>query len=224
MRKLGVDEKKIKLKFFAAFTLEQLNEEKAKVKNELKKYDSDFFEIFKVLPNRQEKEIMKPLYVYYKSIKNCIAKKENEQSRSKYNNANTSANNSGFGEDMSTLYENTYASNGAKQIHKKANSVSHTKDKNILIQQEGLKTEKKRSYSRIELAELEKEFYTIKNEQTKLKELLHNYQENFLKTNNRKVKFIRDIAPVQNEYNLYKEYKEKIKEIQEILINSKNNH
>ncbi len=57
--------------------MDYLHSEKAKVKAELKKYDNDFLDSFNRLPNRAEKEVMRPLYMYYKNLKNSIDLKNN---------------------------------------------------------------------------------------------------------------------------------------------------
>jgi hypothetical protein len=49
--------------------LDELQNEKKKVKNELKVYDQDFINKFKRAPNRSEKEPMRNLYMYYKRLK-----------------------------------------------------------------------------------------------------------------------------------------------------------
>jgi hypothetical protein len=53
-------------------TLNTLNYEKRNVKNELKRYDIGFKRIFGRIPVRQEKEPMRPLYIYYKTLKQKI--------------------------------------------------------------------------------------------------------------------------------------------------------
>ena len=45
---------------------------KKNVKHELKDYDFGFYTFFKRSPEKREKEMMRPLYIYYKSIKNKI--------------------------------------------------------------------------------------------------------------------------------------------------------
>ena len=50
--------------------------EKKKVKNELKIYDQSLHHKFKRVPSRAEKEPMRSLYMYYKRLKQCIAKKQ----------------------------------------------------------------------------------------------------------------------------------------------------
>jgi hypothetical protein len=50
-------------------SVDSLANEKKKVKNELKSYDNDFGGSFKRQPNHEEKEPLRPLYVYYKKLK-----------------------------------------------------------------------------------------------------------------------------------------------------------
>jgi len=59
-----------------AFSLNDLESEKKKVKNELKVYDQDFISRFKRAPTRSEKEPMRNLYMYYKRLKQYIEKRE----------------------------------------------------------------------------------------------------------------------------------------------------
>lgn len=56
------------------YSLEELNLEKKKVKNELKQYDQSFLNKFNRLPNRPEKEPMRNIYMYYKRLKQAITK------------------------------------------------------------------------------------------------------------------------------------------------------
>lgn len=67
--KLGLDASKIQGKHLVSFSLEELQNEKKRVKNELKVYDQEFIGKFKRAPNRSEKEPMRNLYMYYKRLK-----------------------------------------------------------------------------------------------------------------------------------------------------------
>jgi len=51
-------------------------------------------------------------------------------------------------------------------------------------------------------------------EKVKLREKLHAYQLEFAKANNRKIKYHKDIIPVENEYKRYKEIKADIAKIE----------
>lgn len=59
-----------------SFSLDELQNEKKRVKNELKVYDQDFVTKFKRAPTRSEKEPMRNLYMYYKRLKQYIEKRE----------------------------------------------------------------------------------------------------------------------------------------------------
>ena len=76
LQKLGLDSQKIQGKHLPGFSIEDLNNEKRKVKNELKVYDQAFMSKFKRLPSRVEKEPMRNLYMYYKRLKQYITKKQ----------------------------------------------------------------------------------------------------------------------------------------------------
>ena len=52
-----------------SYSLDELQNEKKKVKNELKVYDQEFINKFKRAPTRSEKEPMRNLYMYYKRLK-----------------------------------------------------------------------------------------------------------------------------------------------------------
>lgn len=76
LQKLGLDITKIQGKHLVSYSLDDLQNEKKKVKNELKVYDQDFINKFKRAPNRSEKEPMRNLYMYYKRLKQYIDKRE----------------------------------------------------------------------------------------------------------------------------------------------------
>ncbi len=72
MNKLGLDNQKINGRHLAAYSMDELQLEKKKVKNELKYYDQAFQHRFARLPNRSEKEPMRQIYMYYKRLKQYI--------------------------------------------------------------------------------------------------------------------------------------------------------
>ena len=112
-------------------------------------------------------------------------------------------------------------------FHRKANSgggistnTQKQKKEDFVIN----KTIKKRSLSKEEINALEQEYFNIKNEQNNLTQMLRNYQNEFQKTNNRKVKWAKDIKPVEKEYNKYKMNKERIKQIKELFCSIESNN
>jgi len=79
MQKLGLDNDMLRLKnelesYLDKLTLDELVNEKQRVKSELKIYDKDFTTLFNRPPNRNEKEPFRPLYAYYKKLKEHIDK------------------------------------------------------------------------------------------------------------------------------------------------------
>ena len=228
MNKLNLDEKKIKNRQLYNLTLEVLQKEKAKVKNELKKYDSDFNEVFNHLPTKQDKEIMKPLYIYYKNLKNAIEKKEEDRNAITTLNQNYNQNtysvistNSNNDNKFNTNYfqNNILNQKSGFNYHKKANSTS-LQNNNNNNNNNDIK-EKKRSLSKDGMNALEREYKDIKKEQKDLKDKLRNYQNEFQKSNNRKVKFLKDITPVEKEYQKYKTNRQRLNDIMEIIENNK---
>ena len=66
-----------------SYALDDLQNEKKRVKNELKVYDQDFITRFKRAPTRSEKEPMRNLYMYYKRLKQYIEKREKIEAQQK---------------------------------------------------------------------------------------------------------------------------------------------
>ena len=300
LKRLQISEKMIASKsLIAQMNLEQLINEKARVKQELKKYDEDFYHVFKTKPAKENKEVMKPLYYYYQKIKLEITKKSNNkesnsetiirndhnenqvnpQINNNQNNLNRTNNQSiypstmtynestfmqdnSFGNNTTTntintnkiqiennrtnkftlnSNVNTYKNNSVNNVnnnmninnnynvfHRKANSGGGISNNNQKIKKEEFvinKANKKRSLSKEEINALEQEYFTLRNEQNNLTQMLRNFQNEFQKTNNRKVKWAKDIQPVEKEYNRYKMNKERIKKIKELFghIETNNN-
>lgn len=80
LQKLALDASKIQGKHLVSYSLDELNNEKKRVKNELKVYDQEFINKFKRAPSRSEKEPMRNLYMYYKRLKQYIEKREKIES------------------------------------------------------------------------------------------------------------------------------------------------
>ena len=121
--------------YIEGLTVDGLANEKKKVKNELKNYDNDFNNNFKKMPNHEEKEPLRPLYVYYKKLKEALTRRG--------------------GEEM--------------------------------------------SQERIEAM-----ITKIKAERRQLRDRIETYQQQFERSNHRKIRYVRDIAPIDSEYKKYK--------------------
>ena len=96
IKRLNLNESKIKSKTLSSFPMEFLMTEKGKVKNELKKYDNEFTELFNRTPNRAEKEIMRPIYLYYKNLKTALDLKIKQNQSQAQAQIGLNASDSGF--------------------------------------------------------------------------------------------------------------------------------
>jgi hypothetical protein len=130
-------------------SLDELLAEKKRVKNELKLYDNSFKSVFSRLPRREEKEPMRPLYMYYKKLKQSINKRMSER--------------------------------------------QNAPQPQPVVQ-----------------SEVASRLNQLKQERAELRAILHNFQTEFSRTNNRRIRYHRDIAPVEREYRRYKEVKTEI--------------
>ena len=144
---------------------------------------------------------------------------------SKYSQMNN--NNNAYHNSMNNAINNKNNNNNNYNVfHRKANSGGGVSSNNqIKIDDFNLnKNPQKRSLSKEEINALEQEYFTIKKEQNNLTQMLRNYQNEFQKTNNRKVKWTKDIKPVEKEYNKYKANKERIRQIKELFGHIENNN
>jgi hypothetical protein len=57
----------------------------------------------------------------------------------------------------------------------------------------------------------------IKSERRELREKIESYQQEFERNNHRKIRYVRDIAPIDNEYKKYKELKVDLQKYEEML-------
>lgn len=117
MRRLNVDESRVRNKNLVNFGMDYLIAEKSKVKCELKRYDQEFFEIFHRIPNRTEKELMRPLYMYYKNLKNSIDNKRSHGSAGNSHNNSSSLGsmgaNSGHNSSVGSLNKDNNVGNSS---------------------------------------------------------------------------------------------------------------
>lgn len=162
--------------------LEELLARKKAVKDELKRYDAAFYSIYKRQPERNEKEAMRPLYVYYKRLKqqisNCV-----EESKSREVKKTPSANSSI--DSQSKQQKSPLRIDGSKM------SAQNTKGSPALV--------KSKKYE-----SLKRKFRDLEAEKHQLREKMRIYQEEFIKNNNRKIRYHADIEPVEADYQRYK--------------------
>lgn len=219
----------------SGLSTKQLESEKKSVKQELKRYDAAFMDLFKRMPSREEKEPMRPLYIYYKRVKQCLDKVESEDKNSRNDGSrNQSLGNVSVDSDKGTKSavnasrdnvtkgrENKSTVNSAPTSGRKMDSSfeeqlsfdnfsgkGKTNEKREVVKKPELRLSREEAQKRIEILNAVK---------TQLREKLHAYQLEFTKNNNRKIKYHKDIMPVEEEYKRYKEVKDEIQSLEELL-------
>lgn len=246
LKRLNLDEAKCKNKHLVDLPLDTLLSEKTKVKNELKRYDNEFLELNQRLPNRNEKESMRIIYVYYKYLKQAITIKQNVKEKEPEKNnylktnkdenkispkenlkspvATNNINNYNYGSQNSSIsnYSNSTKSNKDLNIQNKPTEKFSFNSEKFDLQDNNKKSTKvanfiNKVYSKAEIVELENELEKLKKEQFNLKNKLHNFQKEFYEVNNRRVKYYKDIIGVEDDYKKYKDNKSKMTDISEIL-------
>ena len=153
LKRLGLELETIEKLPLNNLSTSQLTDRKKKTKNELKNYDTKFEQAYRRLPNREEKEPMRPLYIYYKLLKQAMDAQEQQPN--------------------------------------KANNAKSATD-----------------------AMLE-ELVDLKNQRNELRTKLEAYQYDFIRRNNRRIKYRADIREVEEDYNLYKRLKDDIKTLED---------
>lgn len=82
MKELGVTLQSIKSLNYSSLSYDFLMQEKKVVKEQLKNYDTLFMQKFQKLPSRMEKEPLRPLYMYYKKLKQGMVVNKNKRKSS----------------------------------------------------------------------------------------------------------------------------------------------
>lgn len=238
---LNLDIKSIDRVNLSALTFEQLSNEKKNVKNELKKYDAEFANVFKRNPEREEKEPMRPLYIYYKRIKQYLTKNAGKVRTNKGTSGSISQGNPATDKDGKTikgtknyLYEKENKSYG--QADRKLDSSFEAqmskegfKDRNAYNLDDDRRDVYERNYKQpaggkgqgnagmMSQDQIRRQLEEYRAFRLQLREKLHSYQTEFTKNNSRKIKYHKDIAPVENEYKHYKEIKQEILRLESLL-------
>lgn len=240
---LNLDAKSIERVNLSAFSFDQLANEKKNVKNELKNYDAEFAIVFKRNPEREEKEPMRPLYIYYKRIKQYMAKnaakaRNNKAMSTSSGQVNASANVGDKNGKMSKSSKNY----GYEKENKQYGQPDRRMDNSFegQISKDGFKErnsynldEERKEYGEknsrqsvgkgqgntgfMNQEQIRRQLEEYKGFRLQLREKLHSYQTEFTKNNSRKIKYHKDIAPVENEYKHYKEIKQEISRLEGLL-------
>lgn len=198
LKKLKLDENQIHKTSMEGLGVGELEDKKKMVKNELKRYDFTFDGIFNRPPIRNEKEPMRPLYIYYKLIKQSLMKEQGDRSQQSQGSSNHTTNNKEI--------KNSYSNNRTENYQKSKSFEIPNVESN--------KMERPMKFS---INDLKKKLDELKKTKNELRNKLHNYQQNFTKDNNRKIKYHKDISPVEDDYKRYKELKTEIQKLEEIV-------
>lgn len=159
----------------------ELAVEKRRVKQELKRYDAEFRKQFARLPKHTEKEPMRPLYVYYRRLKTMISQVEqNSHLRP------------GSGDDLALRF-------GPRD------SLTTIPDTD-----ETPRSGKNTQAAEEQITALEVRIENLQSEKSAVRAKLQTFQEKFVTENNRKIRFHKDILPIEREYRMYKNLKEDI--------------
>lgn len=246
LKRLNLDLNAINRINLSALTVDEISLEKKRVKNELKRYDTAFSAVFKRIPSREEKEPMRPLYIYYKKLKQTIGRtdKPNPKSNTVVQKSSTTSGvtpiaipekNQRLLGSMNLLQEKeNKATTISSQADKKLDSsfeynLSKDATKELSFEpkmnnffNQGLPSHKHtNSKSNVSAGfnyeQARKELEDLKQNRAKLRDRLHSYQVDFTKNNNRKIKYHKDIVPVENEYKRYKEIKQEIQRLENLL-------
>ncbi|EAR98297.1 hypothetical protein TTHERM_00285280 (macronuclear) [Tetrahymena thermophila SB210] len=173
-------------------SFEQLTLEKKKVKQELKMYDASFQTHFNRFPQKNEKEPLRPLYIYYKKLKQFMQQKGQIGSVNDDNDDEPVRTKSASQQQQQQQYQQQRSQNGlSTQIQNTANNPQQ--------------------------AQIIKQIEELKRLRADLRDKLHNYQSEFFKNHNRRIRYHKDIQPVENEYRQYKETKQELIRLESIL-------
>jgi len=186
-QRLDLTEEILNTKKVNTMSRHELAHEKKRVKQELKRYDAEWRKQFRVLPNHAQKEIMRPLYIYYRKLKQQLA--HVEQSRVP-----------GGPEDKDTDDETE-----DKQTVETVLNSSRSKGKRT------------GPYIEVQIAQLEARANTLQQEKGTVRSKLRDFQESFVIQHHRKIRFHKDILPIEREYRMYKNIKEEIAKVESQL-------
>jgi hypothetical protein len=207
MIKIGIDVGQVSGNHLQNYSVKALENEKRRVKNELKIYDQQFSGQFGRMPDKDEKQPMKPLYMYYKRLKMYIDRKSSMAAASQ--NINQTA-------SRGSSVDSTALSQGSRLSQQPAEVV--VKPTAVLNPEEAAPQAEKvlQKYLISNKLELQKKVHDLKSERAKLRQQLDLFQKNFIESNNRKIKYTTDIQPVQGEFKRYKDLKSDIIKLEEV--------
>jgi len=227
----------------------ELLKEKKLVKHELKRYDTLFKQNFGRLPSRWEKEPMRPLYTYYRKLKQLLGMWEGRtageapQSIPEHDELVATSGpgqprraNDGMRETTQALQQmdinrqrsagSSGAGSGAKEDTGKRFTVTHDMDavmatvKGTTVDGSGSQPGSvvtAQSLMDNSVPELEARLRDLNTKKNSIRAILQKYQEKFIVDHRRKIRYHRDILPIEREYRTYKHVKEDIAKVESAL-------
>lgn len=186
LRRLELNEEMLTSKRMTGMSKSELGQEKKRVKAELKRYDTDWKRQFKVLPNHSQKEVMRPLYLYYRRLKNQLA------------SADSGARDQDSDDDL-------LGRPGAADSRSTGNKKSS------------------REKAEQQIGQLEARANSLQTEKGTIRGKLKEFQENFVLQHHRKIRFHKDILPIEKEYRAYKNIKEELQKVESQLRSLRGN-
>eukprot|EP00441_Pelagodinium_beii_P018073 CAMPEP_0197656634 /NCGR_PEP_ID=MMETSP1338-20131121/42661_1 /TAXON_ID=43686 ORGANISM="Pelagodinium beii, Strain RCC1491" /NCGR_SAMPLE_ID=MMETSP1338 /ASSEMBLY_ACC=CAM_ASM_000754 /LENGTH=286 /DNA_ID=CAMNT_0043232721 /DNA_START=40 /DNA_END=900 /DNA_ORIENTATION=+ len=195
LKRLDLSEDGLNTKKVNTMSRQELSHEKKRVKQELKRYDTEWRKQFKSLPNHSQKEVMRPLYIYYRKLKQQLV--QVEQSRA-----------GGLpGPDDSDDDAEDRQSMVADAVPTPESLVNASKPKG----------KKPGPYIEVQITQLEARANTLQQEKSTVRSKLREFQEGFVIQHHRKIRFHKDILPIEREYRMYKNIKEEIAKVESQL-------
>ena len=181
----------------AHLSLPELQTQKRELKQELKKYDMEFFKRHQRMPIKAEKEPIRHLYEQYNQLKNRITAVERDPSS--------------IQQSAPVPRRKTIESVSSPTIVSYSNQ---TTDKAKLTQSVMKISEQNVRKTTVASSRIPSDLGALKLEKGALHTMLRSYEKEFFKKYQRQVSSFEDIAPVETQYKRYKLIKKRIATLQ----------
>eukprot|EP00392_Amoebophrya_sp_AT5.2_P017838 g18259.t1 len=196
--------------------------EKKRVKDKLKEYDTWFqqsvYSRKQELPNRREKEPMRPLYTYYRLVKMFLeARQSGEVAGSATNSTRGPLGGNNAAEELvpapgmkGEVERHSQSPPPARQRRSQTTGVAGS-----LVNPKA--SASAHTGTSVEVQHLVSRRQELLRQKSRIRETLQSYQERFLQEHQRKIRYHRDILPIEGEYKNYKNIKLQLQEVERAL-------
>ncbi|KAL7068290.1 hypothetical protein ACR3K2_12770 [Cryptosporidium serpentis] len=185
---------------FSRHSEPELIELKRKVKKQLREFDITYQKKYGQLPKKNDKESLRPLYIYYRKLKQSIE----------------AMNNMEFNKISEKLEDKKNIENDIDTTCSHFDNISVIADNNETLNH-GI------ADNNISKENLKIKVENLTKHKNKLRGILEEYEKGFYKIHNRKVMYQKDLLPIEEKFIEYKAIKQRIKQIEHI-INSDSNY